>query len=466
MTAQDLKNSILQLAIQGKLVEQRKEEGTAEELYKQIQEEKQKLIKENKIKKSKPLPEITDEEIPFDIPDSWKWIKLGMLCTLAKGKKVNNEKLPYLEAKYLRGNKDALIKNSGQLVNKNQYIILVDGQNSGEVFITKEKGILGSTFKILKFSNYIFNQYLLNILIFFKTTLINNKKGAAIPHLNKELFNNILIGLPPLEEQKRIVEKIEELMPYIDKYDKVYNELTMLNNSFPKDIEKSILQYAIQGKLVEQREEEGTAEELYKLIQEKKQKLIKEKKIKKSKPLPEITEEEIHFDIPDSWKWVRLGDISHNWGQKKPNTIFDYVDVGSVDNIIGTLNKNENLINPAKAPSRARKIIKKGTVIYSTVRPYLLNICIIDRDFNHEPIASTAFAILHPFVGIYNKYLYYILKSTMFTSYVNSTMKGVAYPAINEKNLLSGILPIPPLSEQKRIVEKIEELMKYTKKLN
>ena len=274
-----------------------------------------------------------------------------------------------------------------------------------------------------------------------------------------------MIPLPPLEEQQRIVAKIEELMPYVDKYDVAYSEVEKLNKKFPEDMQKSILQYAIQGKLVEQREEDGTAEELYKQIQEEKKKLIKEGKIKKTKDLPEITEDEIPFDIPENWKWVRLGDITHNWGQKKPEQKFDYIDVGSVDNKNGRLSEKENLIHPNDAPSRARKIVKECTVLYSTVRPYLLNICIIDKAFKHEPIASTAFSVLHPIEGINNKYLYFILKSAMFISFVSSVMIGVAYPAINDSKLLAGLIPLPPLAEQKRIVERIEELLPYTKQL-
>lgn len=228
-----------------------------------------------------------------------------------------------------------------------------------------------------------------------------------------------------------------------------------------QELKNSILQLAIQGKLVEQRAEEGTAKELIEQIKAKKEQLIKDKKIKKEKPLPEITEEEIPFDIPESWEWVRLGAITHHWGQKKPDKEFDYIDVSSIDNIKGCLSKNINLIKPSKAPSRARKIVKSGTILYSTVRPYLLNICIIDKEFEYEPIASTAFAVLHPYQGINNKYLYFILRSPMFINYVKSVMNGVAYPAINDVNLLSGLIPIPPLEEQKRIVTKIEELMPY-----
>ena len=465
MNAQDLKNSILQLAIQGKLVEQREEEGTAKELLNKIEAEKKQLIKEGKIKKQKELPEIQEDEIPFDIPESWEWQRLSDVCLLTDGVKVKNVSLPYLEARYLRGKIDPKIKKSGKFINRGEYVILVDGENSGEVFITEEEGIIGSTFKVLSINSAMHDKYILNLLRFYQRLFRERKRGAAIPHLDKTLFKTLVIGVPPLEEQKRIVAKIEELMPYVDKYDVAYSEVEELNKKFPEDMQKSILQYAIQGKLVEQQEEDGTAEDLYKQIQEEKKKLIKEGKIKKTKSLPEITEDEVPFDIPENWKWVRLGDVIHNWGQKKPNKTFDYIDVGSIDNINGMLSEEENLIDPKDAPSRARKIVKEGSVIYSTVRPYLLNICIINKEFEHEPIASTAFAILHPIKGIYNKYLYFILKSPMFISYVSSVMIGVAYPAINDTNLLAGLIPLPPLAEQKRIVEKIEELLPYTKQL-
>lgn len=230
-------------------------------------------------------------------------------------------------------------------------------------------------------------------------------------------------------------------------------------------MQKSILQYAVQGKLVKQKAEEGTAESLYQEIQEEKEKLIKEKKIRRVN-LEKITEVEIPFDIPDSWKWIRLGEVTHNWGQKTPNKTFDYIDVGSIDNANGLLSGEDNLIEASKAPSRARKIVKKGSVIYSTVRPYLLNICIINKNFKHEPIASTAFAVLHPINGVDEKYLFYLLRSPMFVSYVNSQMLGVAYPAINEKKLLNASIPLPPLKEQERIVKKIEELMSLCNELN
>ena len=231
----------------------------------------------------------------------------------------------------------------------------------------------------------------------------------------------------------------------------------------PEQLKASILQYAIQGKLVEQRPEEGSAEDLYQAIQKEKQKFIKEGKIKKGKILPEIEENEIYFDIPETWKWLRLNDIVYNHGQKTPDSIFSYIDIGSIDNIHQKLNIEENLIDADKAPSRARKTVKFGDIIYSTVRPYLHNTCIIDKEFKAEPIASTGFAVLSCYEGIYNKYLFYYLLSPAFDSYANATdnAKGVAYPAINDDKLYRAIIPIPPLKEQHRIVAKIEELLPF-----
>lgn len=229
----------------------------------------------------------------------------------------------------------------------------------------------------------------------------------------------------------------------------------------PQELKASILQMAIQGKLVEQRPEEGSGEELYQQIQAEKQALIKAGKIKKEKPLPEIIEDEIPFDIPESWKWYRLGELTYNWGQKTPDNRFCYVDVGSVNNASHTLNSENTVVEAKDASSRAKKIVKYGDVIFATIRPYLKNICIIDRVFPYEPIVSTAFAVMHCPEGLLNKYLYYYLLSPTFMSFANASdkAKGVAYPAIGEKDFFNGIIALPPLAEQKRIVAKIEELL-------
>ena len=240
-----------------------------------------------------------------------------------------------------------------------------------------------------------------------------------------------------------------------------FKELTV-NPKNAEELKGLILQLAIQGKLTKKwREQHPNVEPaavLLERIKAEKAQLIKDKKIRKEKPLPEIEEDEIPYELPEGWNWTRLGTYIHNFGQKKPNIEFNYIDVASIDNDKGIIKNNLALIQPNEAPSRARKIIQKGCVIYSTVRPYLLNIAVVDRDFKNEAIASTAFAVLNPLQGCSEIYLYHILRSYLFIEYVESCMKGVAYPAINDSNLLRGIIPIPPLEEQKAIVKIVNQL--------
>ena len=170
--------------------------------------------------------------------------------------------------------------------------------------------------------------------------------------------------------------------------------------------------------------------------------------------------DEVPFDIPDSWEWVRLGSIVYNRGQITPSTDFCYIDIGSIDNKNQKLNPTDTVIAPDKAPSRARKLVDKGDVLYSTVRPYLHNMCIVDRDFSCIPIASTGFAVLTCHAELCNKFLFYYMMSPDFDAYANNTdnAKGVAYPAINDDRLYKALIPIPPLGEQFRIVSAIQSV--------
>jgi type I restriction enzyme S subunit len=176
--------------------------------------------------------------------------------------------------------------------------------------------------------------------------------------------------------------------------------------------------------------------------------------------------DEVPFDIPDGWEWARLKNLVYNNGQIKPKTDFCYIDIGSIDNLNQKLNDLEKIVSADKAPSRARKIVKLGDILYSTVRPYLHNMCIIDRNFSHIPIASTGFAVLTTFRNFFNKFLFYYLLSPDFDSYANNVenSKGVAYPAINDERLYKSLIPIPPFEEQKKIVAKIEEILPYIRK--
>jgi len=223
-----LKKSILQEAIQGRLVPQITEEGTAKELLERIKKEKQKLVKEGKLKKSALATsvifqgddnkyyeqigsKVSEIELPFEIPSSWSLARLNAVCQLTDGLKTSGKQC-LLDAKYLRGKSSETIVEQGKLVYKGDNIMLVDGENSGEVFIVPQDGYMGSTFKQLWISSSMYEPYVLAFIQFYKETLRNSKKGAAIPHLNKELFYGLIIGIPPLQEQRRIVQKTEQLM--------------------------------------------------------------------------------------------------------------------------------------------------------------------------------------------------------------------------------------------------------------
>lgn len=326
MTPEQLKASILQYAIQGKLVEQRPEEGTGEELYQQMQTDKQTLIREKKIKKEKPLPDIIDDEIPFDVPESWKWVKVGNVGSWSSGATPSRTNpayyggsIPWLKTGDLNDGfiqevpeyitDLALEKTSLRLNPIGSVLMAMYGATIGKLGILEIPVTTNQACCACIPYAGMNNKYLFYYLMSMRQSYIGMAEGGAQPNISKEKIVNSLIPLPPAEEQRRIVAKIEELLPYVDCYAAAYEKLEQFNAKFPEDMKKSILQYAIQGKLVEQRPEEGTGKELYQQIQTEKQRLIKKGKIKKEKPLPKITEDELPFDIPESWKWCRLSDV-------------------------------------------------------------------------------------------------------------------------------------------------------------
>lgn len=213
--AAELRKTILHLAVSGQLVPQDPSEGTGEELYQQIQAEKTKLVRDGMLKAQKALPPIKESEVPFQSPQNWTLVRLGGLCWLEQGEKVKDEKLNNLDAKYLRGMKDPEIKQSGFVINSSERMILVDGENSGEVFIAPERGYLGSTFKKLGITPRLEIGYLDIILRALKQEMRENKIGSAIPHLDKKLFREKTVGLPPLAEQTRIVQKTTQLLDLV-----------------------------------------------------------------------------------------------------------------------------------------------------------------------------------------------------------------------------------------------------------
>lgn len=492
MNAQDLKNSILQLAVQGKLVEQRAEEGTARELLEQIKLEKEQLIKDKKIKKSKPLPEITEDEIPFEIPESWEWVRFGEIMNVVSARRVHqsdwkNEGIPFYRAREIaKLSEDGYVDNelfiSAELydelsksgVPKNGDLMVTAVGTLGKTYIvTKNDKFYYKDASVICFENYakLSPKY---IKMLMETPLMNyqiksNSAGTTVATLTMVRMNEYMIPLPPLEEQHRIVAKIEEILPYIDQYDKAYTKLETFNKKFPEDMKKSILKMAMQGKLVEQRPEEGTADELYEQIVAEKAQLIKDGKIKKEKPLPEIAEDEIPFEIPSSWKWARLGNLLVIERGGSPRPIKSYL-TDSKDGInwikIGDTDKGGKYINSTVEkiiPEGMKKsrYVQKGDFLLSNSmsfgRPYILNIdgCIHDGWL----------VLRQPLQIFYRDYLYYLLSSRMVYNQFCNRVAGAVVNNLNSDKVALTVVPIPPLEEQKRIVAKIEELLPYCDQL-
>ena len=486
MTPQELKNSILQLAIQGKLVEQRPEEGTADELFTQIQEEKQRLIAEKKIKKEKPLPEITEDEKPFDIPESWMWVRFGTVISLVSGTDFKPEAYNdqgrgtvYITgASNLSENGVAISRwteTPRNLAYLGDILLVCKGSGYGKtVFCDVDKAHIARQIMAIKRMdsfNMSFARYFLQANI----TYLKTKGQGVIPGIDRASVLNVPFPLPPLEEQNRIVAKIEELLPYIDRYEQAWSKLEQFNRRFPEDMKKSLLQYAIQGKLVEQRPEEGTAEELFAQIQEEKQRLIAEKKIKKEKPLPEITEDEKPFDIPESWKWVRVGSLLHYIDTGKSFKCDEIPPTNDKCGIIkvsavtwGQFKENESKTcysNDLWVDEYA--IHENDFLICRANTAALVGGCVIVDQISKRLMLSDKVLRLHFSEMLYSYYVLWALRTPMVRNQFSAAATGTSgsMKNISQDMIKNTLIPLPPLAEQKRIVEKLEQLLPLCERL-
>mgnify|MGYP002548260926 CR=1 FL=1 len=488
MTPGQLKASILQYAIQGKLVEQRAEEGSSEGLVSNLLLCKAELEEKKRILKKAPTEPFysADDLKEWDIPDTWKWVQLSDVSIIQEGAGIRkwqyrdsgtqilcvtnilegaidvDKKELYISTKEYEEKYLHLTLNKGDIVTS------CSGGSWGKIaFFDASKTMMlnTSTLRMRFFNDLADNNYLYYVCKsqFFKRQLVLQLSGMQ-PNFGYAHYSRIMIPLPPLAEQHRIVAKIEELLPYVDRYTVAYEKLEKFNAQFPEDMKKSILQYAIQGKLVEQRAEDGTGEALYQQIQAEKQKLIKDGKIKKEKPLADIADDEIPFDIPDSWKWVRLGDCT-GYAQTKakisPKDIQD--DMWSLD--LEDIQKDTGAIL-VKTKAGERKItgdkvvFSKGQVLYSKLRPYLKKILVAPDDGICTPELVSFDTYL-----IDADYMAYVLRSSHIDYVINSVTYGIKMPRVGTGTMVNLLIPLPPLAEQKRIVAKIEELLPLCERL-
>lgn len=461
-----LRNKILELAISGKLTERKPKDGSAEILYQLINDEKERLIKEGKIKKSACKLEIDESELLFEIPTNWKWVRFGSIITLQSGQDLKKTEyngdaigIPYLTGASNFDDNGNLIINRWTATPKNlaqQNDVLISCKGTvGKIAILRARQVhIARQFMAIK-TYHVSADY---IKIFMESVVARIKAASKglIPGIERKDILELCFPLPPYAEQERISDKVRslfELLTIIDDYQEKY-----INDS--KLLKSKIIDAGISGELTEQLPEDGTAEELYQKIEEKRRELIKAKKLKKSKHLPEISEEEIPFDIPENWKWVYMGEIfDHNTGKalKKTDqegTKLDYITTSNVywegidlDNVKQMYFKDSEL-EKCTVKCGDLLICEGGDVGRSAIWPYKEEI----RIQNH----------LHRLRGylteIDAKYYYYVMWHYKHNNLINGI--GIGLQGFSSKRVHSLIVPLPPAEEQRRIVQRIEELLK------
>lgn len=482
--AEELRKAVMLAAIQGKLVEQRPEEGTGADLYAKIQEEKKELIRQEKIKKEKLLPDISEDDAPFDIPDNWAWVKLGNLTSKigagstplggTKAGVYTNEGVPFIREMNVYNDgihKEGMVFISKALSDSREnskfysgdLLLNITGGSIGRCAIVPQDipvGDVNQHVEIIRLIDNSIKEYV-HILICspFVQSIINKRSVGDKAGFSATKCKHIEIPLPPLQEQIRIVERLNNILPEIDAYAVAEQELTALQSAFPDDVRKSILQYAMQGKLIEQLPEEGTGEELYQRIQSEKQALIEAGIIKKEKPLPMITDEEVPFDIPDNWRWARFGELSEliSGSDLKPERYNDkekgipYITGASNINDDGSIIINRWVENPNNIAIKDDLLITcKGTVG---------KMAVLKEDQVH--IARQIMAV-RVFPGMSRDYLQVCLMN--YVSLLNRRAKSMI-PGIDRKNVLNLLIPLPPLREQKRIIEKLGQILPHIDEL-
>ena len=526
MTAKQLKNSILQQAIQGKLIKQNKEDEPASELLKRIKAEREKLIKSGKIKINKNISAIyrkgnsfyekieneeicIDEELPFEIPKTWEWLRLGELCTIINGftplrtnpKFWENPTISWFTVndihsqgrriKYTKQsiNKCALSDNSSRILPAGTVLICCTA-SVGEYAITEIPLTTNQQFNGLiineYYSKYYSSEFLFKIAPTFKAKLFDIAGKTTFNFISVQKLSNLLLPFPPIEEQKRIVNKLNQLMPLIEEYEEKENKLNELDKKFPERLKKSILKEAVEGKLINQNKEDEPASELLKRIKAEREKLIKSGKIKPNKNISAIyrkgnsfyekieneeicIDEELPFEIPKTWEWVYFKDIVYySMGKTPPrkekeyweNPKFAWISIADlVSN--GFIYETKEKVNQYSVDKIFKNKISVAGTLLMSFKLTVGKVSILGIDaYHNEAIIS-----IYPFVNdknIMRDYLFFILPLISQYGNIKSAIKG---NTLNSDSLDLLYIPLPPIEEQKRIVEKLDKLINACEEL-
>ena len=494
MTGKQLKNAILQLAIQGKLVPQDANDEPASVLLAKIRKEKEQLVKAGK--KDLETTPIADEEKPFEIPESWEWVRLGEIGIFERGNGIKRDETfssgkpcvrygeMYTKYRYNPTFDKTFSYTSPAVFNKcrkahnGDLFMALTGENKQDIALAaqytgNEEIAVGGD--LCHFS--ILQAYALYFVYVINSQFFSDKKellatGDIIVHISADKLGSIPIPLPPLAEQHRIVSKIEELMPLVEEYGVAQEKLNRLNEALPEALKKSILQQAIQGKLVPQDANDEPASALLSRIRKEKEQLVKAGKLKKKDlATTPITDEEKPFEIPESWEWVRLGEcvsnragLAYNKGDldKKTSDMIRVLRGGNIS--YGSWKKEANDVMIAREFVNDELLLKKGTFITPAVTSLenMGKTALIDEDL-YDTVVGGFVLMLQSFFyeNSLLKYLLYFFCSAYYKEYCKSitNKSGQAFYNISRAKLMNLPIPIPPLAEQHRIVAKIEELM-------
>ncbi|KRL92967.1 restriction endonuclease subunit S [Limosilactobacillus equigenerosi] len=466
-----LKQRILTLAMQGKLVNQDPMDEPASELLKQIQAEKAELVKAKKIKKQPTLPAVTEDEKPFAIPDSWEWVRLGEISNIGSAKSYSpydiKQDIHILELADIESDTGKIInyKVTKDKPKSNKY-----GYNKGQILFSKlrpylKKNLIAPdngycTSELIPFNGInCENKFLLNVINsrYVQSIISQETSGVNLPRFNPNKMRLLLIPLPSFNEQRRIADKIDELFELVDQIEVSQNRYDDLQ----KALQKKVLELAMKGKLVNQDPTDETASELLKQIQAEKAELVKAKKIKKQATLPAVTEDEKPFDIPDSWEWVRLGNLGV-WQagatpSRKNNLYYEngsipWLKTGDLDD--GIIKEVSERITEQALVDTSVKINNPGNILIAMYGATIGKLGIVG---NFPLTTNQACCGMTPFNGVFNWYVFYWL--------LNSRKKlielgsGGAQPNISKDKISKFLIPLPSFDEQRRIADKIDEIV-------
>lgn len=476
MNKQQLKNSILQWAIQGKLVPQIASEGTAEDLLKEIRAEKEKLVKEGKLKKKDlEIKPIEEDEIPFEIPEEWRWCRLGDIFDVRDGthdtpdyiengyplitsKDFDGEKFDLSKTKYI-SEKDYKEISKRSNVEIGDILYSMIGGNIGNQIDITEKNYFEMAIKNVALFKPVNSAIMDNafLSLFLKANIVTFRKialGGAQSFVGLNVFRQFPFALPPLAEQKRIVSKIGELMPLVEEYGKAQERLNVLNKELPEKLKKSVLQEAIMGKLVPQDPKEGTADELLAEIRKEKERLVKEGKLKKKDlEVKPITDDEKPFEVPESWRWVRIGEVFHIAMGQSPDGDSISTQKNGVEFHQGKIAFAEQWIKESGVfTTKPTKFAEKNSILICMRAP------VGDVNLTSRRICiGRGLASMMPYGSMPLSYWFYAMKT--LKQQLNEKATGSTFVAITGNVLFNQIIPLPPLEEQKRIVDKVEEVL-------